>query len=129
MGRVPVAVGSESSKPADSLRHLDRDRIQASADVPARCDGERLGGRMSQTFGGGYRGGIKQTCRECNRTIYIVEIDGKRVATDPDLISVVPLGQTLRLQARRVHAEQCLRYQSEAAKIKALAAAKRNKAL
>lgn len=82
---------------------------------------------MSETIGGGYRGGIKQTCRECNRTVYIVLIDGKRVATDPDLISVIPLGQTLRLQARRVHAEMCLRYKSEAERIKAIAAAKRSK--
>jgi hypothetical protein len=82
---------------------------------------------VSETIGGGYKGAIKQTCRDCNRTVYLVIVEGKRFVTDPDLINVVPLGGTIALQARRIHGEMCLRYQSEAARIKAIAAAKRNK--
>lgn len=83
---------------------------------------------MSETFGGSYKGAIKQTCRECNRTVYLVTLsDGAKVVTDPDLISVVQLGGKERMQARRIHGEMCLRYKSEAERIKAIAAAKRNK--
>lgn len=55
-------------------------------------------------------------------------IDGVRIETDPELISVVlfesgPLpGKQL---ARRVHGEMCLKYQTERARIEAQAAAKR----
>lgn len=83
---------------------------------------------MSETLGGSWKGGIKQVCRECNRTVYLVMIDGARVITDPDLIMVVTAeGVRIRIQARRVHGEMCLRYQSEAAKLKALQEAKRNR--
>jgi hypothetical protein len=69
----------------------------------------------------------QQVCRECNRTVYLATIDGRQIAIDPDLISVVPLGQMVRLQARRLHSEMCVRYKSQAERIKALASAKRNK--
>lgn len=83
---------------------------------------------MSLTIGGGYKGAIKQICRECNHTVYLVLVEGKRLITDPDLILVVPLGGTVALQARRIHSEQCLRYKSEAERLKAIAALKRKRA-
>lgn len=68
---------------------------------------------MSATMGGNYKGTTKQTCRACNRTVIIVMIDGVRVATDPELISVVELGTAERLQARRVHGDMCAIYQKK----------------
>lgn len=85
---------------------------------------------MSETIGGSYTGTVKQVCRQCNRTVYVVTLsDGTKVLTDPELMSVVQLSAKERVLARRVHGDLCLRYQSEAARIKAVQEAKRKRAL
>jgi hypothetical protein len=63
----------------------------------------------------------KSTCRKCNRTVYVVQIAGELVTTDPELIAVVAFEgvPTQQLLARRVHSEMCLRYVVEADRIKA----------
>ena len=81
---------------------------------------------MSQTMSSG-RGMRKSTCRACNRTVHVVtvEVESGRFAdvpTDPELIAVVQdsrRGAAQKILVRRVHAEMCMRYQSEAAKLRA----------
>lgn len=54
----------------------------------------------------------KSTCRKCNRTVIVLEIQGRKVETDPELINVVPLdGDPAFVMARRAHADLCERYQ------------------
>jgi hypothetical protein len=51
--------------------------------------------------------------------VIILEIDGRKVETDPELINVVPLdGAPEFLMARRAHADNCERYVIEAEKRK-----------
>lgn len=59
------------------------------------------------------RGNTKATCGACHSTIYMVEINGMRVATDSELISVVPVNAGRREHARQIHAETCIRHQRE----------------
>lgn len=68
----------------------------------------------------------KNTCRDCKRMVILVRLDGELVATDPELINVVPAqhvmgsnGGSVRMAAaatpaRRLHAERCETYQDEA---------------
>ncbi len=68
----------------------------------------------------------KSTCRDCNRIVMLVRVDGTLVATDPELINVVPAqhvmgagGSSVRMAtqttpARRLHAERCEIYRDEA---------------
>lgn len=68
----------------------------------------------------------KNTCRDCNRTIVLVRVGGELVATDPELINVVPArhvmgpsGGSVRMAesttpARRLHAEKCQEYADSA---------------
>lgn len=77
----------------------------------------------------------KNTCNNCQRTVVLVRIDGNLVATDPELIMVVPARQKIpssaamergtrempgiemvprQTFARRLHAEQCQSYQDAA---------------
>lgn len=59
----------------------------------------------------------KSTCRKCNRTVIVLEVDGRKVETDPELINVIPIdGDPAFAMARRAHADLCDRYQQEAAK-------------
>lgn len=76
----------------------------------------------------------KTTCRNCERTVLMVRIAGEMVMTDPELISVVPATQksagdradgtggirmsTATTWARRVHADLCESYKSQAARDK-----------
>jgi hypothetical protein len=61
--------------------------------------------------------------------VYLVVIDGVRIETDPELITVIPFeGAPRKIMARRSHAEMCMRYQSEAARIAAAAAARKAQA-
>ncbi len=78
---------------------------------------------MSTSFASA-RGVNKNTCGKCSRTVYVVVIEGERVATDPELIAVVPKGRKERILAHRVHGELCDRYRLEADK-KAFALAQR----
>jgi hypothetical protein len=67
----------------------------------------------------------KNTCQSCNRTVMLVEIGGEMVATDPELINVVPATHvqgdgsggirmsTRTTPARRIHAERCEDYQNQ----------------
>lgn len=69
---------------------------------------------MSETLAGSSARTRKHTCAKCKRTVYVVVIDGARVETDPELISVVPFdGAPRKIMARRSHAEMCTRYQIE----------------
>lgn len=65
----------------------------------------------------------KATCQDCKRTVLLVPIAGELVATDPELINVVPAthsqtdggGSSIRMAhqttpARRLHAERCEGY-------------------
>lgn len=64
----------------------------------------------------------KSTCRKCNRTVVVLEIEGRKVETDPELINVVPLdGEPTFVMARRAHADLCERYQETARKERILA--------
>lgn len=56
---------------------------------------------------------IKNTCRKCDRTVVVVEIDGIRYELDPEIINVVTLDGTAYMMARRAHGENCVRYQVE----------------
>lgn len=68
------------------------------------------------------------TCRDCKRIVMMVRLDGSLVATDPELINVVPAqhvsgpsGGSVRMgtnttPARRLHAERCQVYQDEGRK-------------
>ncbi len=61
----------------------------------------------------------KSTCRKCNRTVIVLEVDGAKVETDPELINVIPLeGAPAFAMARRAHADLCERYQQDAARAK-----------
>lgn len=61
---------------------------------------------MSQSFASG-RGSTKNTCPKCKRTVRIVVIDGRKVETDTELISVVVQGVKRVDVAHRVHGELC----------------------
>lgn len=82
---------------------------------------------MSTTFAGGSARTQKATCSKCKRTVYVVIVDGVRVETDPELISVIPfeVHPAKKIMARRSHGEMCMKYQSEAARIAMQANAKR----
>ena len=83
---------------------------------------------MSEHLAAGSAKLIKQTCRKCNRTIYVYVIDGVRYETDTELITIVGDAKpSLTIRGRVMHGGNCLRYQSEAARIKALHEAKRNR--
>lgn len=68
------------------------------------------------------------TCRDCNRIVLMVRLSGSLVATDPELIHVVPAqhvggsgGGSVRMgtattPARRLHSERCHDYQDEGRK-------------
>lgn len=70
----------------------------------------------------------KATCPDCKRIVIMAEIGGTLVATDPELMTVVPARQrsspssdlpSIRMAhtqtyARRVHAERCADYQEQA---------------
>jgi hypothetical protein len=78
---------------------------------------------MSETHAAGGRS-RKATCRNCNRTVILAEIDGRKVDMDPELINVVPFnGKAIAMLARRVHADMCQRYQIEAERAKLRASA------
>lgn len=70
----------------------------------------------------------KNTCRDCNRNVVMVRIGGNLVATDPELIMVVPARErtpspraeqsgivmaSRQTFARRVHAERCADYKEQ----------------
>ncbi len=70
----------------------------------------------------------KQTCRDCKWTVYVVVIDGKLVATDPELVAVIPYdGSPRRIFARRIHAELCATRKLEREKREWIKAQKRLK--
>jgi len=73
------------------------------------------------------RGTNKQTCRKCNRTVYVVTIEGARIETDPELLTVVPFETSppTKIMARRSHSEMCVKYQSDRARLEAQQLAKR----
>lgn len=68
----------------------------------------------------------KSTCQACKRTVLMVPIGGELVATDPELMNVVPAthvmgdsGSSIRMgtrstPARRLHVERCEDYQNQA---------------
>lgn len=70
----------------------------------------------------------KSTCRDCNRTVMMADLNGTPTALDPELIRVVAaterasVGRDLPLLAmagrttfaRRLHAERCQGYQDQA---------------
>lgn len=68
----------------------------------------------------------KTTCRDCNRTVLLVRVGDGMVATDPELIYVVPATHVMgpsgggikvgasKTLARRLHDELCESYQSKA---------------
>lgn len=76
---------------------------------------------------------MKQTCRACKRTVVMVEIAGDLIATESEVIQVVPARRTqgpesggVRMAqsttpARRLHAELCDRYVEDARRAKSLA--------
>lgn len=83
---------------------------------------------MSETLSPSSRRTAKTVCQKCQRTVYVVVIDGERVMVDPELQAFVPYERTpAKLIGRRVHNELCLRYQAERDRIKAAAAARRKK--
>lgn len=85
---------------------------------------------MSTTISLGGKRTQKATCRKCNRTVYVVELaDGARHETDPELIAVVQFEKSpaVIVLARRSHAEMCVKYKSDAERVKAKAALKRVK--
>jgi hypothetical protein len=72
------------------------------------------------------RGMRKSTCRKCDRTVYVVEIDGVTYETDPELIRVVSHEKpNVAVLARRMHGELCMRYQVAKEKAKWLKAQKK----
>lgn len=80
---------------------------------------------MSDTISPASRRIRKNTCRKCGRTVIVVEIDGRKVEADPELINVIPFeGPAEFLHARRAHADLCSKYQIEAEKAKMRAAMK-----
>ena len=85
---------------------------------------------MSETIASSSKRAIKSTCKKCLRTVYLVQIGPDKITLDPELITVIPFeGAPAKVLARRSHNEMCLKYQSDAARKKALASAKRNPAL
>lgn len=69
----------------------------------------------------------RTTCRDCNRNIMMARVGGELVATDPELITVVPARNETRGDgeprirmaesstfARRLHSERCSEYQEQA---------------
>lgn len=84
------------------------------------------------TIAGSSRRTLKATCPKCRRTVVVVEIDGAKIATDPELMTVVPfeVKPSVKILARRSHDENCERYrvEEERRKIKILARAHRGKA-
>ena len=68
----------------------------------------------------------KSTCQACKRTVLMVPIAGELVATDPELINVVPATHVtgdgsggIRMSqrttpARRLHVERCSDYVEQA---------------
>lgn len=61
------------------------------------------------------RPGATATCKECRRMVHLVTVDGERVATDPEVLSVVRYGRAPSIdRARRLHSERCEDYQQQA---------------
>jgi hypothetical protein len=62
---------------------------------------------------------VKSTCRTCNRTILVVDIDGRRAEVDPEIINTVPIdGAPAFVMSRRAHADMCESYMIAARKLK-----------
>lgn len=78
---------------------------------------------MSQSFAHG-RGSTKNICPKCKRTVRLVTVEGKRVETDTEMISVVVSGKKQVDVAYRVHGELCDHHRIAAEK-KAFIAAQR----
>lgn len=72
---------------------------------------------MSESIAQG-RGVNKTTCRKCNRTVYVVIVDGQRIETDTELIHAIVRGQSEVMLVRRVHAELCARYEAESKRVR-----------
>lgn len=84
---------------------------------------------MSTTFAGSSGRSQKATCSKCKRTVHVVVIDGVKIETDTELITVIPFEEkpARKIMARRSHAEMCVKYQSDAARTAALQLAKRER--
>lgn len=55
----------------------------------------------------------KSTCRKCERTVVVVNVEGVRYEVDPEIINVVTLEGGEIVHARRAHADMCTSYQVE----------------
>lgn len=55
----------------------------------------------------------KTTCRKCERTVVVINVDGVRYEVDPEIINVVTLDGGEIVHARRAHADMCTNYQLE----------------
>jgi hypothetical protein len=71
---------------------------------------------VSTTFAGGSSRSQKATCAKCTRTVHVVVIDGVKIETDTELITVIPFESRppAKITARRSHAEMCMKYQIDA---------------
>lgn len=77
---------------------------------------------MSETLSPRSRKSNKSTCRKCNRTVVVIEIEGRTVEVDPEIINTVPIdGAPAFVMSRRAHADLCERYkiETERAKLRA----------
>lgn len=68
---------------------------------------------MSATFAGSSSRSQKATCPKCKRTVHVVVIDGVKIETDTELITVIPfeVKPAQKIFARRAHSELCTKYQ------------------
>ena len=69
----------------------------------------------------------RTVCRQCGRTTVIVSSDGRDFVLDTEVVRVVPYGDGVSrepIEARRLHAELCLRYKLERERAQAQAQAR-----
>jgi hypothetical protein len=68
----------------------------------------------SESFAGVWSGALRRTtCSDCSHTVCVQEIDGQRVVTDTERVTIVVTGRggeaLRRLTGRRLHSESCAR--------------------
>lgn len=80
----------------------------------------------SESFAGALSGATRrETCSNCKHTVRVQELNGQRVITDVERISIVVTGAggfaKQRVEGRRLHSESCerLKRETERAKLRA----------
>lgn len=62
----------------------------------------------------------RAVCNKCNRSVFVVVIEGDRVMVDAELITVIPFdGEPAKIRARRSHSETCIQNRSRDERLRA----------